>query len=75
MEEMNKDTIKVLTVHGAKGLEAKKVAVIGVSNYSTEEKRIQYVAATRAKELLVWANIPKSRNKYGNKNEIKMEEW
>lgn len=57
-EELNKkmatNTVKVLTIHTSKGLEAKNVAVIGARAFSLEEKCISYVAATRARDLLVW---------------------
>ena len=51
---MNEDTVKVLTIHSAKGLEAKNVAVIGAKFYTEEEKCISYVAATRARDNLYW---------------------
>lgn len=51
---INANMVKVLTIHSAKGLESKNVAVIGASTRNPEEKRICYVAATRAKEKLLW---------------------
>lgn len=54
-EKMNDDTVKVLTVHAAKGLENNYVIVYGCDPTQTaEERRICYVAATRAKERLYW---------------------
>lgn len=55
-EKMTNDTVKVLTVHSAKGLEADNVIVIGVPkwNKKAEERRVAYVAATRAREKLIW---------------------
>lgn len=53
-EKMQEDTVKVLTIHTAKGLEADNVVVIGARFRSIEEKCISYVAATRARNLLVW---------------------
>ena len=53
-EKMKENTVKVLTIHTAKGLEAKNVVVIGARWNDVEERCINYVAATRAKELLVW---------------------
>lgn len=53
-KKLETDTVKVLTIHSAKGLEAKNVAVIGARNYNDEEKRLAYVAATRAKDLLIF---------------------
>lgn len=52
---MNEDTVKVLTIHTAKGLEAPCVIVIGARYYSDEERRVSYVAATRAKHILILA--------------------
>lgn len=60
-EKMKEDTVKVLTIHTAKGLEAKNVAVIGAQYRSIEERCIAYVAATRARDLLVWTRSPKKR--------------
>lgn len=54
-DKMKEDTVKLLTIHTAKGLEAKNVAVIGARFYNTEEKCCSYVAATRARDLLVWS--------------------
>ena len=63
-KEEKPDTVKLMTIHGAKGLEFPVVFVIGMneglmpsSRTSTadmmeEERRIAYVALTRAKELL-----------------------
>lgn len=48
------NTVKVLTIHSAKGLEADNVIVIGAKFFSDEEKRIAYVAATRARNKLFW---------------------
>lgn len=54
--KMNTNTVKILTVHASKGLEADNVVVIGVPKWSkkAEERRIAYVAATRAKKQLIW---------------------
>ena len=54
--KMNSNTVKILTVHASKGLEADNVVVIGVPKWSkkAEERRIAYVAATRAKKQLIW---------------------
>ena len=54
-EKMRENTVKVLTIHTAKGLEADNVVVIGARNRDIEEKCVNYVAATRARKLLVWA--------------------
>lgn len=62
--KMKEDTVKVLTIHSAKGLENEHVIVIGARAYNDEEKRICYVAATRAKQTLIWMTARK-------KNKIK----
>ena len=61
-EKMEEDTVKVLTIHTAKGLEADNVVVIGARWRDIEEKCINYVAATRARNLLVWTK-PVSKRK------------
>lgn len=67
-DKLNNDTVKVMTIHMSKGLETKYVIVIGAKFFSLEEKCIGYVAATRAKELLVWAREPKKRRKQQQEN-------
>ena len=61
-DKMNENTVKVLTIHTAKGLEADNVVVIGARWRDIEEKCINYVAATRARNLLVWTKpVPKNK--------------
>lgn len=59
-EELNtrmvSNAVKVLTIHASKGLENKNVIVIGARQFNDEEKRVCYVAATRAKDFLIWVN-------------------
>lgn len=62
-KKMEENTVKVLTIHAAKGLEANNVIVIGAKNWNREEVCVQYVAATRAKNLLVWTTTPKKKKK------------
>ena len=57
-KKMKQDTVKVLTIHTAKGLEANNVVVIGAKFYNVEERCVSYVAATRARNLLVWTKMP-----------------
>ena len=57
-KKMKQDTVKVLTIHTAKGLEATNVVVIGAKFFNVEERCVSYVAATRAKNLLVWTKMP-----------------
>lgn len=52
--KLKENTIKVLTVHSAKGLEWNNVMVYGMRYYNSEERNICYVAATRARDLLIW---------------------
>ena len=48
------NTVKVLTIHSAKGLEWDNVVVIGARYYKAEELNVNYVAATRARNALFW---------------------
>ena len=60
-DKMKEDTVKVLTIHTAKGLEASNVVVIGAKFFNVEERCVSYVAATRAKNLLVWTKMPNKK--------------
>lgn len=51
---MNENRVKVLTVHAAKGLESPNVIVTGAKAFNEEERKISYVAATRAETNLYW---------------------
>jgi superfamily I DNA/RNA helicase len=62
-ERMKADTVKVLTIHSAKGLEADNVIVIGPKFYNLEERCISYVAATRARNNLYWTKMPNKTRK------------
>ena len=62
-EKMEEDTVKVLTIHSAKGLEAKNVVVFGAIYSTDENKRLNYVAATHAKENLFWGYTPPKKKK------------
>ena len=59
IEKMCTNTVKVLTIHSAKGLEWDNVIVVDARYYSIEEYCINYVAATRAKDILIWMYYPK----------------
>lgn len=72
-QKLKEPTVKVLTIHAAKGLEANKVVVIGARFYNLEEKCVSYVAATRARDLLVWTRVPTKRN--GTVKGIKVSDW
>ena len=60
-EKMNTNAVKVLTIHSSKGLGFKNVAVYGMVWWKDEEYRLNYVAATRAKDLLIWFAKPKKK--------------
>lgn len=65
-QAMESNRVKVLTVHSAKGLEFEKVIVFGLAmspSSKDEERRLQYVAATRAKEQLYWCRKTKGYSK------------
>ena len=62
-EKMNEDTVKILTVHSAKGLENKCVLSYNIRAYNDEEARLCYVAATRARDCLLWVRTPKKKKK------------
>lgn len=66
-ELMASDKVKVLTIHTAKGLENKNVIVTGAKLYNEEERRIAYVAATRAENSLYWCPAIVSPRKQVNK--------
>ena len=61
-EKMQHNTVKLLTVHSAKGLEWSNVVVIGMRYSSIEERCICYVAATRARDNLIWVTGKKKSN-------------
>lgn len=62
-EKMNEDTIKVLTVHSAKGLAAPYVLSYNIRAYNDDEARLCYVSATRARDFLIWAKMPPKKRK------------
>ena len=76
---MARDSIKLLTIHASKGLERKKVIVIGARMDSKDERCVSYVAATRAMDLLVWVKLkrPKVQAKKYNTAppNTKMMDW
>ena len=60
------DAIKLLTAHGAKGLEFRHVIVMdgGDWRWSDEDRRLLYVAMTRAKETLTLFRVEDGRNPF-----------
>lgn len=68
-ELMGKNSVKVLTIHSAKGLEADNVVVYGAINkWNSDEIFVNYVAITRAKKNLFWLSKRRSAAK-------KIQEW
>ena len=78
--EDEKDYVKLMTIHNSKGLEFPTVFVVGVeeglfpgsradfdSNELEEERRLCYVAITRAEDKL-YMTYAKSRMMYGNED-------
>ena len=68
--KMKEDSVKILTVHSAKGLENKCVLSFNIRAYNDEEARLCYVSATRARDYLIWARMPKKKKK-----KTKMVSW
>lgn len=69
-EKMKEDSIKILTVHSSKGLQAPYVLSYNIRAYNDEEARLCYVAATRAQNFLIWAKMPPKKKK-----KTKMVNW
>ncbi len=76
--EEDENNVTLMTVHSAKGLEFKKTYLVGVEEYlfplnnssvssdeAEEERRLFYVALTRA-EKQAWISYSQSRYKWGN---------
>lgn len=80
-EKMKSNTVKVLTAHAAKGLEAKNVIVYGLIPYDDDERRLSYVACTRAEDRLFWCKKKTSNNRKPKRRkrkttyEIDVFEW
>ena len=62
-KRMSANTVKVLTIHTSKGLEADNVIVVGPKFFNLEERCISYVAATRARNTLIWMRMPNKTRK------------
>ena len=62
---MDSNTVKLLTIHSAKGLEWPNVITVGVleRNRNDEEFNVAYVAATRARDNLIVMSIPEKEKK------------
>jgi len=62
-KKISENTIKVLTAHSAKGMEAPYVLSYNIRAYNDDEARLCYVAATRARDFLIWAKMPPKKKK------------
>lgn len=62
-EKLKENTIKILTVHSSKGMQSKYVLSYNIRAYNDEEARLCYVAATRARDCLLWAKMPPKKKK------------
>ena len=71
---LRENKVKVLTIHSAKGLEFKKVIVIGAKTFNEEERKISYVAATRAEQALYCCPTICKRGKKGRQQNRDMAE-
>lgn len=57
---LGRNAVKIMTIHSAKGLEFDHVVAVGCKTFNEEERRICYVAATRAMKSLYWCPSIKS---------------
>ena len=62
-DRLKANTVKILTVHSAKGLENKYVLSYNVRAYNDDEAKVCYVSATRAKDFLIWAKMPPKKRR------------
>jgi len=60
-KRMEADTVKVLTIHSSKGLAFDNVIVVGARFHPDDERNVCYVAATRARNKLVWMSYAKKK--------------
>lgn len=68
---LEENRVKIMTIHSAKGLEFPYVIVVGGKTFNQEERRICYVAATRAMKSLYWCpTIRTYRGKAKNKDHL-----
>ena len=62
-DRLNANTVKVLTVHSAKGLESPCVLSYNIRAYSDDEAKVCYVSATRAEDFLLWVKAPSKKRR------------
>lgn len=68
---LSQNRVKIMTIHSAKGLEFDHVVVTGGKTFNEEERRICYVAATRAMKSLYWCpSIAPYRGKAKGRNHL-----
>lgn len=51
---LRQNKVKIMTAHASKGLEFDNVVAVGMKTFNLDERRICYVAATRAMKSLYW---------------------
>lgn len=61
---MTEDSVKIITIHSSKGLAWKNVVISDLKYYSKEQVRMNYVAITRAKDLVIVFTNKKTKRKY-----------
>ena len=62
-ERLKENTVKILTAHSVKGMEAPYVLSYNIRAYNDNEARLCYVSATRARDFLIWAKMPPKKRK------------
>ena len=73
-EQVGMNCVKVLTMHSAKGLESERVIVWNPHPWiSDEERRLCFVAATRARKQLWWISQSKVKKKKAREKVFKWE--
>lgn len=60
---LKENTVKLLTAHSVKGMEAPYVLSYNIRAYNDNEARLCYVSATRARDFLIWAKMPPKKKK------------
>ncbi len=62
-DRLKENTVKILTAHSSKGLEAPYILSYNIRAYNDDEARLCYVSATRARDFLIWAKMPPKKRK------------
>ena len=62
-DRLKENTVKLLTAHSVKGMEAPYVLSYNIRAYNDNEARLCYVSATRARDFLIWAKTPPKKKK------------